>query len=42
MSIERPYYAEGSLSAAFYDLVTAADATLAGDVDLYAGLVPAE
>lgn len=41
MSQERPYYAEGSLSAAFYDVVTAADPTLAGDVDLYAGLVPA-
>lgn len=34
----KPYYAPGSLSAAFYDLVTAADARLAGDIELYAGL----
>jgi SAM-dependent methyltransferase len=38
MARVRPYYAEGGLSAAFYDVVTAADARLAGDVDLYAGL----
>lgn len=37
----RPYYADGALSAAFYDVVTAADATLAGDVELYASLAPA-
>lgn len=35
------YYAPASLSAAFYDVVTAADATLAGDVEAYAGLAPA-
>ncbi|THD77150.1 MAG: class I SAM-dependent methyltransferase [Phenylobacterium sp.] len=34
----RPYYAPGSLSAAFYDVVTAADGQLSGDVELYAGL----
>jgi SAM-dependent methyltransferase len=37
----RPYYSPGSMSAAFYDVVTAADARLAGDVDIYAGLGPA-
>jgi SAM-dependent methyltransferase len=41
MTRVRPYYASGTLSAAFYDVVTAADATLAGDVALYAGLAPA-
>jgi SAM-dependent methyltransferase len=40
MARVRPYYAEASLSAAFYDVVTAADARLAGDVDLYADLAP--
>lgn len=40
MAKVRPYYADGALSAAFYDLVTAADATLAGDVELYASLTP--
>lgn len=40
MAKVRPYYADGSLSAAFYDLVTESDASLAGDVDLYAGLAP--
>lgn len=40
MAKVRPYYADGSLSAAFYDVVTAADPTLAGDLDLYASLVP--
>jgi SAM-dependent methyltransferase len=34
----RAYYAEGSLSAAFYDLVTEADLRLRGDEDIYAGL----
>lgn len=34
----KPYYAPGGLSAAFYDVVTAADAQLAGDIALYAGL----
>lgn len=41
MAKAKPYYAPGSLSAAYYDLVTASDPTLAGDVDLYAGLAPA-
>lgn len=36
----RPYYAPGSLSAAWYDLVTAADHRLGGDVEVYAGLAP--
>jgi SAM-dependent methyltransferase len=40
----RPYYGPGSLSAAYYDIVTDADARLAGDVDAYATLAtpPAE
>jgi SAM-dependent methyltransferase len=37
----RPYYADRGLSAAFYDAVTAADARLAGDIEIYAGLAPA-
>lgn len=37
----RPYYAPGSLSARFYDVVTAADTRLSGDVEIYAGLAPA-
>jgi SAM-dependent methyltransferase len=41
MTKVRPYYAEGSLSAAFYDVLTDADPSLAGDADLYAGLAPA-
>jgi len=36
----RPYYAEKGLSAAFYDVVTAADARLSGDLAIYAGLAP--
>jgi SAM-dependent methyltransferase len=36
----RPYYADRGLSTVYYDLVTAHDPTLAGDVDLYAGLAP--
>jgi SAM-dependent methyltransferase len=36
-----PYYARKGLSAVFYDMVTAADTRLAGDIDLYAGLAPA-
>lgn len=40
MTQARPYYAEKGLSAAFYDTVTAADVRLAGDVDIYAGLLP--
>lgn len=35
-----PYYAERSLSAAFYDTVTAADPSLAGDLAIYGGLMP--
>jgi SAM-dependent methyltransferase len=38
MAKVRPYYAEGSLSVAFYDVLTDADRTLDGDADLYAGL----
>ena len=41
MPQSRPYYAERGLSARYYDLVTAHDATLDGDVDLYASLAPA-
>lgn len=41
MAKVRPYYAEGSLSAAFYDVLTEADRSLAGDADLYAHLAPA-
>jgi SAM-dependent methyltransferase len=40
MAQSRPYYADQSLSAAHYDLITAADARLAGDVEIYAGLIP--
>ena len=40
MAATRPYYADRSLSAAFYDTVTAADARLAGDVEVYAALAP--
>ena len=36
------YYAEAGLSAAFYDLVSHFDPTLAGDVDFYADLAPPE
>lgn len=41
MSKTRPYYAEGGLSAAFYDVVTAFDTRLAGDDAVYAALAPA-
>jgi SAM-dependent methyltransferase len=41
MAPTRPYYADKGLSAAFYDAVTAADARLAGDIDIYAGLATA-
>ncbi|MBL8554746.1 MAG: class I SAM-dependent methyltransferase [Phenylobacterium sp.] len=37
-----PYYAPGSLSAAYYDRITAADPTLVGDEQAYAGLAPPE
>ncbi len=40
MAKVRPYYADGGLSAAYYDEITAADATLAGDIDFYAALAP--
>jgi len=40
MPAVRPYYSAGSMSAAFYDVVTAADARLAGDVEVYAALAP--
>jgi SAM-dependent methyltransferase len=40
MATTHPYYAEKGLSAAFYDTVTAADARLEGDLDLYASLCP--
>jgi SAM-dependent methyltransferase len=38
MTAVKPYYSQGSLSAAFYDVVTAADARLSGDVAIYADL----
>ena len=41
MARVRPYYADQSLSTAFYDVVTAADRHLAGDLEVYAGLAPA-
>src|SRR5689334_5217528 len=41
MSRVRPYYADQSLSAAFYEVVTAADRQLAGDIEVYAGLAAA-
>jgi SAM-dependent methyltransferase len=34
------YYADKGLSAAYYDLVTAHDASLHGDVDVYAAMAP--
>ncbi|WP_419319354.1 class I SAM-dependent methyltransferase [Caulobacter sp. ErkDOM-E] len=34
----RPYYSSKGLSAVHYDLLTAADKTLSGDLDVYAGL----
>ncbi|WP_340647538.1 class I SAM-dependent methyltransferase [Phenylobacterium sp.] len=37
----RPYYSAKGASTAFYDLVTAKDASLSGDIDLYASLAPA-
>lgn len=40
MTQARPYYCEGGGSAAFYDVLTAADRSLDGDVDLYASLLP--
>jgi SAM-dependent methyltransferase len=40
MAQARPYYSDKSLSAAFYDVVTGADARLLGDIEVYAGMVP--
>ena len=40
MAPTRPYYADKGLSAAIYDTVTAADARLAGDLDIYLRLAP--
>jgi SAM-dependent methyltransferase len=42
MAPARPYYAERSLSAAFYDTVTAAETRLAGDLAIYADLTPSD
>lgn len=36
----RPYYSDKGLTATFYDLTTALDPTLAGDIEIYRGLVP--
>ena len=41
MTSTRPYYADRSLSARYYEAVTAADARLVGDLEIYAGLAPA-
>jgi len=40
MAQPRAYYAPGALSASFYDLVTASDASIEGDVAIYAALAP--
>jgi len=40
MAEVRPYYSDKGLAATFYDLTTAADRGLEGDVDLYASLAP--
>lgn len=42
MAEPRPYYSDKGLSAVFYDLMTALDPTLVGDIDLYAEMLPAE
>lgn len=34
----KPYYAEGALSALYYDVVTAADARVRGDEAVYVDL----
>lgn len=41
MSDARPYYSDRGLSAVYYDAVTDCDASLDGDIELYAGLAPA-
>ena len=38
MAKAKPYYADGALSALYYDVVTAADARLRGDEDVYVSL----
>ncbi|WP_091735193.1 class I SAM-dependent methyltransferase [Phenylobacterium immobile] len=38
MAHTRPYYAQGGLSAAYYDLLTSLDPTVAADIDVYADL----
>ena len=38
MAKTRSYYGDGALSAAYYDLITAADLRLRGDEEIYAGL----
>ena len=40
MAEVRPYYSEKGLTATFYDLTTALDPSLAGDIDIYRSLVP--
>lgn len=40
MTQARAYYEEGGLSTAFYDVLTAADHGLVGDIGVYAGLAP--
>ena len=40
MAKAKPYYAEGGLSALYYDVVTAADARLRGDETIYGELAP--
>lgn len=40
MAEVKPYYSPGGLSAPFYDLTTALDPDLSGDVDIYARLAP--
>lgn len=42
MAEPRPYYADKGLSAVFYDLMTALDPTLIGDIDVYADLLAPE
>ena len=40
MAEVRPYYSEKGLTATFYDLTTALDPSLAGDIDIYLSLFP--
>lgn len=40
MAKAKPYYAEGGLSALYYDVVTAADHRLRGDLTVYVDLAP--